>query len=220
MVHDADHRHAVVLLTHGERQPAAYCVHPVIGQLNLWLAYGNGRQADVNTAHCGAQLCTGTHKYKCSLAVQLDVERPSSRLLRCRTNPLKSKLSPRVSNFAENTAHYFHFVIFSSQNVCQTVPNVNSASESINIKRSLLEFFCFKCKCEHNCCSKTQAAIVSSPLQPRQTPTTGWSNPCSRKHLFIYLPSSSQLESLTPLWTPSGNMWGQAGQRETPPHIS
>lgn len=41
VVHDANHRDAVVLLADGERQPAGYCVHLVVGQLNFGLSCGN-----------------------------------------------------------------------------------------------------------------------------------------------------------------------------------
>lgn len=43
MVHDADDRHAVVLLADGEREPAGYRVHLVVGQLHPGLPCGTPR---------------------------------------------------------------------------------------------------------------------------------------------------------------------------------
>lgn len=51
VVYDANHRYTIILLTNGECQPARYCVHLVVGQLNFGLAYGrHQRQADLHTA--------------------------------------------------------------------------------------------------------------------------------------------------------------------------
>lgn len=44
MVHDADHRHAVVLPADGEREPAGDRVHLVVGQLHPGLPCGGGRR--------------------------------------------------------------------------------------------------------------------------------------------------------------------------------
>lgn len=38
VVHDANHRYTIIFLTNGERQPAGYCVHLVVSQLNSGLA--------------------------------------------------------------------------------------------------------------------------------------------------------------------------------------
>lgn len=60
VVYDANHRHAVVLLVHGERQAAGDGVHLVVGQLNSGLAWREQRRAaDLNTelrARVGFQL--------------------------------------------------------------------------------------------------------------------------------------------------------------------
>ena len=60
VVHDASHWYTIVVLGNSERQPAGYCVHLVVGQLNLGLAYGKYQtQEDLNAGihvHLGLQL--------------------------------------------------------------------------------------------------------------------------------------------------------------------
>lgn len=44
VIHDANHRHAVVLFVDGEREAAGYRVHPVVSQLDFGLSCTGDRK--------------------------------------------------------------------------------------------------------------------------------------------------------------------------------
>lgn len=58
VVHDANDRYAVVLLTDGERQPAGHCVHLVVGQLHSGLPCGETSDNTGKGKHFSSSVAT------------------------------------------------------------------------------------------------------------------------------------------------------------------